>query len=157
MVPELTSPRYEDCAAKNLTGFLDLKVVYTLVMLIAGIVALVVWAAFRAYSEERLKKIPIEFKMHDQTQKKNDIKSYKRHLRFLKFSKFMLDKLPYIAMAIIIIIVSGPFGVFIVLGVLWFKSSLRDTNYRGYRTQKNAQKRYAKELDEWLIIANQAI
>ncbi len=77
--------------------------------------------------------------------------------RFLKFSKFMLEKLPYIAMAIIIIIVSGPFGVFIVLGILWFKSSLKDTNYRGYRTHKNAEKRHNKELDDWLIVANQTI
>lgn len=126
-------------------------------MVIAGLVVLMVWIVLRSYSGGKLRKIPDEFKTHNQLQRTNDIKSYTRHLRFIKFSGFMLEKLPYIAMAIIIIIVSGPFGVVIVLFALWFKSSMKDTNYKGYRSRVNAKKRYAKKLDEWLIIANQTM
>jgi hypothetical protein len=126
-------------------------------MLVAGIVALVVWAAFRSHSESRLRKITSEFFAHDAAQKAKDVQSYKKHLRFIKFTKFMFEKLPYIAMAVIIIIVSGPFGVVVVLFALWFKRSMVDTNYKGYRTHKNAQKQNMKQLDDWLVIANQTI
>lgn len=126
-------------------------------MIVAGIIALIVWAAFRSYSESRLQKIPREFAAHNNAEKAKNIRSYQRHLRFVKFSRFMFEKAPYIAMAVIVIIVSGPFGVAIVLFALWFKHSLFDTNYKGYRTQKKAKQQHMQALDEWLVIANQTI
>jgi len=126
-------------------------------MLIAGIVALIVWAAFCAYSVHRLQKIPREFTAHNPTERTRDIHSYRRRLRFIKFTRFMFEKLPYIALAVIIIIASGPFGVLVVLAALWFKRSLMDTNYRGYRTHKRAKQQHLQALDDWLIIANQTI
>ncbi len=118
---------------------------------------LIVWAMFHSYSEHRLRKIPREFAAHSPVEKAKDIRSYKRNLWFIKFTRFMFEKVPYIAMAIIIIIVSGPFGVVIVIAALWFKRSLMDTNYRGYRTQKKAKQQHLKALDEWVVIANQTI
>lgn len=126
-------------------------------MVVAGIVVLIIWAVFRSYSEHRLRKIPSEFNAHSLTEKTKDIRSYKRHLGFIKFTKFMFEKAPYIAMAVIVIIVSGPFGVVIVLLALWFKRSLMDTNYRGYRTQKKAKQQHMKALDDWLVVANQTV
>jgi hypothetical protein len=126
-------------------------------MVIAGIVALALWVCFQQYSESKLRKIHREFFTHGAAQKAKDIQSYRKHLLFVKLTRFAFEKLPYIAMAVIVIIVSGPFGVLVVLLALRFKRSLFDTNYKGYRTHKNAQKQHMKQLDEWLVIANQTI
>lgn len=126
-------------------------------MLIVGIVAVVIWACFYGYSKMRLRKIPDEFLQHSPQDKPKDIKRYVAHLRFVKVTRFMFEKVPYIIMGIILVIVSGPFGVLVILLAVWFKSSLKDTNYRGYRSYANAKKEYIRQLDEWVVIANQTI
>lgn len=123
---------------------------------VIGLVILFVVLGFQSHSESRLKKIPQEFWEHNNQQRKQDLKSYQSHLTYVKFSKFLLEKAPWIAMAIILIVLFNVLGLIIVLGALLFKKSLKDTNYRGYN-KYHTGKEQIRAFDEWVVVANQVI
>lgn len=121
------------------------------------IIVVIIWKSLEINSENELVKIKNKFYEHSIYKQKEDVDSYKRHVSFLKFSKFMLGKFPWILAAIVLIIATGMAGFIFVLFALWFKSSLKDTNYKGYNKYKKASNQHTQELDEWVVIANQTI
>lgn len=125
-------------------------------LIVIGIIILLLMLILQERSKSHLTKISKEFYTHDHEQRKRDLASFKSHLVYLKFSKFLLEKVPWIAISIIIIIVANVFGLLIILGALLFKRSLKDTNYRGYNNYQG-DKKQMNAFDQWLVVANQTV
>jgi len=125
-------------------------------MIVVAIVAVVAWAILYGYSNHQLTYVRKQFNRYDVAKKQKALGRYKFALGFMKFTNFV-EWLLKAALIVIIACIAPPVGFFVALGILWFRSSLKKTNYQGYNTMRKRKERRMRELDDWIIIANQTI
>lgn len=125
-------------------------------MLAIAIIAGVIWLILYVYSDFQIEHVPTKFNKYSVAKRQSSLKKYKFALSFIKLTSW-IEKLLKVAVIVILVFVAPPVGFFAALAILWFRSSLKKTNYRGYATLQKRNKRQMRELDEWIIIANQTI
>lgn len=121
----------------------------------AAIVILIILAV-GAYSQYQIENIPRKFHKYNREKKMKALKKFKFSVAMIKTGRAIEATLK-IALVVIIACVAFPVGFFVALGILLFRSSMKDTNYKGYASYKKRDAEYIRYLDDWIVVANQTI